>query len=76
MDLTPELLKEIISSVIAANNAQNNSKQETNFQVKPPEPFNFQDQSTWTSWIKRFKMFRSATGLSGKSEEQQINMLL
>ena len=66
MDLTPELLKEIISSVVAANNENKSKQKETNFQVNPPEQFNFQDQSTWGSWIKRFKMFRCATGLQEK----------
>lgn len=46
------------------------------YSVAPPEPFNFKCPSEWTKWIRRFERFRSASGLSEKPEERQVNALV
>ena len=43
-----------------------------NYQVPPPEKFNFKPED-WTRWIRRFEKFRKATGLDQKSGENQVN---
>lgn len=79
VQLTPEMLKNILSEAMAAAKAEQpilTQPQETSYQVRPPEEFNFKDPLLWRSWIRRFNMFRTATGLSLQSDVQQISMLL
>ncbi len=45
-------------------------------QLNPPESFNFQRPDDWQRWRRRFEQFRSASGLSDRSEAQQTNTLL
>ena len=44
--------------------------------LRSPEAFNFSKPDEWPKWLKRFKQYRSATGLADKSETQQIDTLL
>ena len=46
-----------------------------NYQVPPPEKFGFKPED-WTRWIRRFEIFRKATGLDQKSGENQVNTLI
>ncbi len=41
-----------------------------------PELFAFSHPHEWPKWIRRFERFRSASGLSGKPEETQVNTLI
>ncbi|KAK3107078.1 hypothetical protein FSP39_006562 [Pinctada imbricata] len=45
------------------------------FQVATPEKFDFRKPETWQKWIKRFERFRTASELSEKIEEAQVNTL-
>ena len=47
-----------------------------NYQVSPPERFNFTQPREWPKWIRRFERFRTATELSSKGEEVQVNTLI
>ena len=44
-----------------------------NFQVTPPDNFNFQKPEEFDHWITRFERFKIASGLSDKDESQQVN---
>jgi len=46
------------------------------YQISPPEEFDFSKPTEWSKWIKRFERFRSASGLSKRDEESQVNTLL
>ena len=46
------------------------------YQASPPEEFDFSKPTEWIKWIKRFERFRSASGLSKRDEESQLNTLL
>ena len=46
------------------------------YQVAPPEPFNFGSPQEWPKWARRFERFRTASGLSAKGEEVQVNTLI
>ena len=46
------------------------------FQISPPEKFTFSQPENWTKWIQRFIRFRSASGLTEKEEEAQVNCLI
>ena len=46
------------------------------YQVSPPKSFNFSKPEEWPNWIRRFQRFRVASGLSGKSSENQVNTLV
>ena len=46
------------------------------YQVSPPENFNFTNPQEWPKWIRRFERFRTATELSAKDEEVQVNTLI
>ena len=43
---------------------------------QPPEKFNFKQLDEWPRWLKRFKQFRIASGLSAESQARQVNTLL
>ncbi|XP_064622558.1 uncharacterized protein LOC135484804 [Lineus longissimus] len=45
------------------------------YQVQPPEKFNFKPDD-WPKWKRRFNRFREASGLSTKSQENQVNTLI
>jgi hypothetical protein len=47
----------------------------TLFQVAPPEPFSFSTPSEWPKW-RWFERFRIASGLTSKSAEEQVNVLI
>ena len=47
-----------------------------NFQVTPPDNFNFQKPEEFDHWITRFERFKIASGLSDKDESQQVNTLI
>ena len=46
------------------------------YQIPVLEKFNFSRPEEWTKWIRRFERFRQASGLSEKSEENQVNTLV
>ena len=46
------------------------------FQVTALESFNSTCPEEWPKWIQRFKRYRLACGLNGKSEEMQVNALI
>ena len=46
------------------------------YQISPPEEFDFSKPTEWIKWMRRFDRFRSASGLSKRDEESQVNMLL
>ena len=46
------------------------------YQISPPEEFDFSKPTEWIKWIRRFERFRSASGLSKRDEESQVNTLL
>lgn len=56
---------------MASNNSTSNP-----YQVQGPEPFSFSSPSNWPKWKRRFERFRVASGLTSKSEEEQVNTLI
>jgi len=46
------------------------------YQIPAIETFDFITPSEWPNWIRRFERFRHASGVSGKSEESQVNTLI
>jgi hypothetical protein len=46
------------------------------FNLQPPEQFDFKRPNEWTRWKKRFEQFRIASGLSADTAERQISTLL
>ena len=48
----------------------------TPYQVSPPELFNFSHPEEWPKWIRRFEIFRKASGLNEKDKEAQVNILI
>ncbi|KAJ8872633.1 hypothetical protein PR048_026241 [Dryococelus australis] len=46
------------------------------FQCVPPEKFDFRAPLEWSKRRRRFRRFRTASGLFKKSDEAQVNMLL
>jgi len=51
-------------------------KMAAQFQVTPPERFNFSRAEEWPKWIRRFDRFRFASGLGEKSQENQVHTLI
>ena len=47
-----------------------------NYQVSPPERFNYTQPREWPKWIRRFERFRTATELATKDDEVQVNTLI
>ena len=45
------------------------------YQITAPENFNFNHLEEWPHWIRKFKHFRLASGLS-KKEVSQVNALI
>ncbi|UYV63212.1 hypothetical protein LAZ67_2003458 [Cordylochernes scorpioides] len=45
-------------------------------QIAAPEGFNFGKPNEWPIWLKRFQRYRIASGLSEKSENEQVNALV
>ncbi|UYV78865.1 hypothetical protein LAZ67_17000043 [Cordylochernes scorpioides] len=45
-------------------------------QVAAPKGFNFGKPNEWPIWFKRFQRYRIASGLSEKSENEQVNALI
>ena len=48
----------------------------TSYQIPAPEPFDCANSEEWPRWIRRFERFRTASGLTEKSEENQVNTLV
>ena len=44
-----------------------------NFQLSPPESFNFSSPKDWPRWIRWYERFRQASDLHRKSNESQVN---
>ncbi|UYV81658.1 hypothetical protein LAZ67_20001839 [Cordylochernes scorpioides] len=44
--------------------------------IAAPEGFNFGKPNEWPIWFKRFQRYRIASGLSEKSENEQVNALV
>ena len=44
--------------------------------MPPPKSFNFSKPEEWPKWFRRFQRFRQASGLTDKSEENQVNTLV
>lgn len=53
-----------------------NKKMAQHFSIDPPSAFDFHTPSEWTKWSRRFERFRIASGLTSKSEEEPVNMLI
>ena len=45
------------------------------YQIAPPSPMDVSKPEEWQKWIRRFQRFRQASGLSIKSEADQVNTL-
>ena len=43
------------------------------YQISAPERFDCANSEEWPRWIRRFERFRTASGLTDKSEESQVN---
>ena len=46
------------------------------FQVTPPDQFDFKKPANFEKWFVRFEQFKTASGPSEKSQEQQVNTLV
>lgn len=46
------------------------------YQVVGPDSFSFSSPVEWPKWKRRFERFRIASGLTAKSEEEQVNTLI
>ncbi|XP_055913692.1 uncharacterized protein LOC129947228 [Eupeodes corollae] len=46
------------------------------FQVQCPESFTFSTPLEWPKWRRRFERFMRASGLSGKTDEEQVNTFI
>ena len=46
------------------------------FQILPPEKLDFSQPEQWPRWYRRFERFRQVSGLTSKSEENQVNTLI
>ena len=46
------------------------------YQMPPPKSFNFSKPEEWPKWFRRFQRFHQASGLTDKSEENQVNTLV
>ena len=46
------------------------------YQITAPENFNFHHPEERPRWIRKFKRFRQASGLSEKAEASQVNALI
>ena len=61
-------VEEPAASVVAAS--------ATAYQVQPPEPFTFTRPADWPKWLRRFKRFKTASGLAEKADIVQVNTFL
>src|SRR5436190_15127205 len=62
-----ETLKKTAESTIGSSNT---------FDLKPPDHFDVQEPWKWSQWLRRFEVYRAASGLSQKDDNQQINCLV
>ena len=46
------------------------------YHLSSMEQFNFTKPEEWPQWIRRFERFRQASGVSSKSEQSQVNILI
>ena len=46
------------------------------FQVTPTDQFDFKKPADFEKWFVRFERFKTASGLSEKTQEQQVNALV
>ena len=46
------------------------------YSIKSPEPFNFNNSSEWSNWIRRFERYRLASKLVEESQKNQVNTLM
>ena len=46
------------------------------FHVTPPDQFDFKKPADFEKWFVRFERFKTASGLSEKSQEHQVNALV
>ena len=46
------------------------------FNLRPPEAFDFKNPDDWPRWKRRFEQFRVASGLTDDGEERQVSTLL
>ena len=46
------------------------------FQILLPDKFDFTNPEQWPHWYRQFERFRHASGLSSKSEENQVYTLI
>ena len=51
-------------------------KDMASYQMPPPKNFNFSKPEEWPRWLQRFQQFCQVPGLSDKSSENQVNMLV
>ena len=47
-----------------------------NSTLPPPGAFNFAKPDEWPRWLRRFKQYRSATGLDEEADTRQVDTLL
>ena len=48
----------------------------TSTRLPPPGEFDFSKPDEWPKWRKRFRQYRSASGLDAESETRQVDTLL
>ena len=46
------------------------------YHLSSMEQFNFTKPEEWPQWIRRYEHFRQASGVSSKSEQSQVNILI
>ena len=46
------------------------------YHLSSMDQFNFKNPEEWPQWIRRFERFREASGVSSKSEQSQVNILI
>ena len=46
------------------------------YHITAPENFNFNHPEEWPHWIRKFKRFRLASGLSEKEKASQVNAFI
>jgi predicted aspartyl protease len=78
--MTPEEIEQLAAAMLRLQNGTGGprSSDETQAQVSlpSPKPFDVSNPRSWQSWIKTFERYRSASGLTSRSEQAQIDSLL
>ena len=51
-------------------------KEKMSYSIQSPKPFNFNNPSQWSKWIRRFERYRLASKLVDESQKNQISTLM